>query len=114
MKTTTIRFGDDLWALLESEADVTGVSVSQYVREAALSRAAFSAGARAEAPAELLARWAKSAFGSDDLRDPSRDAELLIAALTRTRSRGVRESAEALQRESEQAARRSRSLGGKR
>jgi uncharacterized protein (DUF1778 family) len=35
-----VRIGADLWALLEREAALTGVSVAQYVREAALARAA--------------------------------------------------------------------------
>ena len=55
MKTTTLRFGHDLWDLLEAEARRAGVSVSQYVREAALARAAAAAGARGESPFELLA-----------------------------------------------------------
>ena len=110
MKTTTVRFGDDLWALLENEAATTGTSVSQYIREAALSRAAFWAGTRADAPADLLARWAASSFSPHGPGDAERDAELLIAALTRTRSRATREAAEAVRHESEQAQRRTREL----
>jgi hypothetical protein len=56
MKVTTVRFGVDLWGLLDREAAHTGVSVSQYIREAALARAAASAAARGEEPLELLAR----------------------------------------------------------
>ena len=37
MKVTTVRFGADLWTLLEHEAALAGVSVAQYVREAALA-----------------------------------------------------------------------------
>jgi len=47
MKATTVRFGADLWARLEREAERAGVSVLQHIREAALARAAFAAGARA-------------------------------------------------------------------
>jgi hypothetical protein len=55
MKVTTIRFGVDLWRLLEGEAARAGVSASQYIREAALARAAAAAAARQEDPLELLA-----------------------------------------------------------
>lgn len=44
MHQTTIRFGAELWGLLEKEAERTGVSVAQYVRDAALARAAYAAG----------------------------------------------------------------------
>jgi len=36
MRATTVRFSADLWELLEREAARSGVSVAQYVREAAL------------------------------------------------------------------------------
>lgn len=55
MKVTTVRFGSDLWELLEGEAERVGVSVSQYLREAALARATASAAARGDAPFEVLA-----------------------------------------------------------
>jgi hypothetical protein len=45
MKATTIRFPNDLWELLEREARKQGISTAQYVRDAALYRVAFSAGA---------------------------------------------------------------------
>ncbi len=48
MRATTIRFTSDLWEQLEREAAAQEVSVAQYVREAALYRVAYSAGARGE------------------------------------------------------------------
>src|SRR2546423_15668546 len=54
MKVTTLRMGTDLWALLEREAELTGVSVSQYIREAALARAAAASGMRGEPPFTTL------------------------------------------------------------
>ena len=49
MHQTTLRFPEDLWQLLETEATKLGISVAQYVREAALARAAYEAGRRGEA-----------------------------------------------------------------
>lgn len=48
MRATTIRFPDDLWEQLEREARKHGISVAQYVRDAALYRVAYSAGTRDE------------------------------------------------------------------
>jgi hypothetical protein len=48
MHQTTLRFPEDLWEFLEQEAKSLGVSVAQYVREAALARAAYDAGRRGD------------------------------------------------------------------
>jgi hypothetical protein len=50
MRATTIRFPNDLWEQLEREAKKQGISVAQYVRDAALYRVAFTAGARSDEP----------------------------------------------------------------
>jgi predicted DNA-binding protein len=42
MHQTTIRFGHELWDTLEHAAEDGGVSVAQYVREAAIERLARS------------------------------------------------------------------------
>lgn len=52
MRATTIRFPNDLWDQLEREAKQQGISVAQYVRDAALYRVAFSAGAASEEEAK--------------------------------------------------------------
>jgi hypothetical protein len=44
MHQTTVRFGSDLWSMLEAEAERIGVSAAQYIREAALARLAYSEG----------------------------------------------------------------------
>jgi hypothetical protein len=48
MKVTTVRFSEDLWETISREAEIAGVSASQFIREAALTRAAAAAGARDE------------------------------------------------------------------
>jgi hypothetical protein len=48
MHQTTVRFGSDLWEALEREATRLGVSVAQYVREAALARLVYAAGQRGD------------------------------------------------------------------
>ena len=48
MRATTVRFGEDLWALLEREAAESGVSAAQFVREATILRLAMLAGLRGD------------------------------------------------------------------
>jgi hypothetical protein len=57
MRATTIRFPNDLWEQLEREARKQGISAAQYVRDAALYRVAFSAGAASEAGADDEHTW---------------------------------------------------------
>lgn len=44
MHQTTVRFGADLWREIDVEARRAGVSVAQYVRDAALTRLAYTRG----------------------------------------------------------------------
>ena len=53
MHQTTIRFPADLWGTLEAECGRLGVSVAQYLREAALTRLVYSAGRRGDREYEL-------------------------------------------------------------
>jgi hypothetical protein len=104
MKLTTLRIGADLWALLTTEAERAGVSVAQYIREAALARAAASAGARGEPPFAEIARGAREVASSAATPLDKRHAiELALAALARALAEGERESAEALRGQSRQA-----------
>jgi hypothetical protein len=57
MRATTIRFPNDLWEQLEREAKKQEISVAQYVRDAALYRVAFSAGAASEGEARKDPSW---------------------------------------------------------
>jgi hypothetical protein len=53
MHQTTVRFGADLWEALEREAERLGVSVAQYVREAALARLVYASGKRGDEEFDL-------------------------------------------------------------
>jgi hypothetical protein len=57
MRATTIRFPNDLWEQLEHEARRQGISTAQYVRDAALYRVAFTAGAASGAGADVGRAW---------------------------------------------------------
>src|SRR5215208_5433720 len=48
MRATTVRFGEDLWAMLEREASRSGLSAAQFVREATILRLAMLAGIRGD------------------------------------------------------------------
>lgn len=85
MRATTVRFGEDLWAMLERESARTGVSAAQFVREAAIMRLAALAGRRGDAETETtIAEIAARADGrgngesalSRALADPGRLAAL--------------------------------------
>jgi hypothetical protein len=86
-----VRFGEDLWGMLEEEAARSGLSAAQFVREATILRLAMLAGMRGDDSArETLATVAAQAKGhggrsnGDDpvaraVADPGR-----LAALHRT------------------------------
>lgn len=93
MRSTTVRFGEDLWQLLEREARREGLSAAQYVRDATVLRLAFAMADQGDPEAEAtLADVAANAAGRRSaassppatdheaaLRDPAR-----LEALTRT------------------------------
>ena len=59
MHQTTVRFGPDLWEALEDECGRLGVSVAQYLREAALTRLVYAAGRRGDEEFELALELVK-------------------------------------------------------
>ncbi len=62
MHATTVRFTEDLWGLLEREAAHQGVSVAQFVRDAALMQVASALAKRGEADGDAtLVRLASRA-----------------------------------------------------
>jgi GAF domain-containing protein len=86
MRATTVRFGEDLWGMLEREAAASGVSAAQFVREATILRLAMLAGMRGDNAARTdLASVASDALRPADdplikaLSDPGR-----LAALAKT------------------------------
>ena len=102
MKVTTVRFGADLWRLLETEAQCVGTSVSQYIREAALARAAAAAAARGHGPFELLAGALREVM-RDEFDAPARaEADRVLAGLARLAATETRSEASALRAEGEQ------------
>lgn len=70
MHQTTLRFGPDLWEALSAGAEQDGVSVAQYVREAALARLAYTAGRRGDPLFESALRMVEST--PDAEREPIR------------------------------------------
>jgi hypothetical protein len=48
MRATTVRFGDDLWDLLEAEAADQGTSAAQFVRDAVILRLGFLSAQRGD------------------------------------------------------------------
>lgn len=98
MKVTTVRFSEDLWATIQAEADLAGVSASQFIREAALARAAAAAGARRGVPLDGL---------PDNLfaEESTAEAPSTASAKTRETAGTLRSESEALRAESRQVRR---------
>lgn len=106
MKVTTVRFGTDLWRLLEAEAELAGVSVSQYIREAALARASAAVALRGEDP---LARLAAATQTPSKKSAPGR-SQTEQAAETRQAAVEVRSQASATVAQARQAVHRAQQV----
>jgi GAF domain-containing protein len=98
MHASTVRFGDDLWTALEREALREGVSVAQFVRDAALLRIATLSARRGDddalaSLAELAERSGRRAAASTGvgaaLADPER-----VAAVHAARQAGAAHQAD--------------------
>ena len=81
MRATTVRFGDDLWDLLEAEASSQGISAAQFVRDATIMRLGVISGRRGDFEGSLtvqdLAAGAvtgrpQNGEGDDAVGDPER------------------------------------------
>lgn len=89
MRATTIRFGEDLWEMLEREAGEQGISTAQLIREAAIMRVAALAAHRGDNGLEIpLQELADRALARRQGASAGRDAELhdseRLEALRRT------------------------------
>ena len=73
--STTVRFGDELWALLERQAAREGSSAAQYVRDAAVLRLAFAMAEQGDEQAQAtLAHVAARSLGRRPAAAPAADA----------------------------------------
>jgi len=99
MHQTTVRFSPDLWAVLEDEAVRMGVSIAQYLREAAIARVAFTDATRGDSPyvaALEEAMSAHAAFARSDAEYEADSARAVLAQsqIARERSRQLRIASE--------------------
>jgi len=111
MKVTTVRFSEDLWDAIVSEAERAGVSASQFIREAALARAAAAAGARGDLLFSGFVEGISEAARIDSLPlDRQRQIQSAIAGVSRVVASNTHSDAQALQAQSKQVMRRSEKL----
>jgi hypothetical protein len=112
-QATDVYFDAAVRDVLEREAARLGVTVSEYVHDAALARAAFALRTRAEGPDDLLAGWAQALL-DEEAKDLGRraDRQRVIAALARDEHQEVSDEAAGLWAESRQARRHAEELRG--
>jgi hypothetical protein len=102
MHQTTVRFGPDLWDEIAVEAERAGVSVAQYVRDAALMRVSYTRGRDGDPHYQAALELIAAARADSDAFAESTAA--------RARSREVLEEALALASENRQARRHGREI----
>lgn len=101
MHQTTLRFSPDLWASLEAESGRLGVSVAQFVRDAAVTRLAFAHGFERRREVEQSA-WQQLAASGPTLK-PRIEAQMNGAEAVRAQARLARERAKRLRDEADRA-----------
>ena len=101
MRATTVRFSEDLWRLLEREAEREGVSAAQFIRDASVMRAAYAMGRRGEVAYEALSQLGANGNGHTEPA-PEGSAPIGAEEARRLAAEGERRRAELL----EEAARR--------
>jgi GAF domain-containing protein len=96
MRATTVRFGEDLWAMLEKEAGRSGLSAAQFVREATILRLAMLAGIRGDEAARATLGTIAQQAGAKSLRanghDPVAQAVADAGRLTALHRTGLMDS----------------------
>jgi hypothetical protein len=95
MHQTTVRFGADLWRELVREADRTGVSVAQYVRDATLVRLARNSALWDSEPGPIAAADTHASRIAYEDTIASSNALAAQAGLAQRRARRLRRDAEA-------------------
>lgn len=95
MHQTTVRFGADLWDEIELEAGRAGVSVAQYVRDAALMRVSYTRGRDGDSHYQAALELIAASHGDGDSKKQS--------AAARNRARVTVQEALALVSENGQA-----------
>jgi hypothetical protein len=80
MRATTVRFDEALWQLVEREAAHEGVSAAQYVRDAAVLRAAYAMGRRGDSEFEAALDRVRGPRHRPAADDSARRRALLDAA----------------------------------
>lgn len=104
MHQTTLRFGEELWSSLEFEAERTGVSVAQFVRDSAVQRLSYEAGRRDEAALAPAHPHVDAARAQEHARSEVSQSDALWAqgqlareraTALRTRSKATRAALEA-------------------
>src|SRR3954453_3361008 len=68
MKATLVRFGPELYEDLRAEAQLAGVSIAEYVREAVVARMAYTAGRRGDASYGQAAPTAAAAARAESVK----------------------------------------------
>ena len=109
MHQTTVRFGPDLWAEIEVEASLAGVPIAQFVRDAALTRVAYTRGRRGDTHFDRSLAAAVAG-------DLDGQASLALLGAERARERAVENiaAAEALGSQRAQASRQAERLVARR
>lgn len=106
MHQTTVRFGRDLWEVLEREAERLGVSAAQYVRDATLAKLAYAAACQNEAVASREAfEWAGETIRTPGVVAPLKErvrAQLESSAALRAQGQLALEKADRLRIEAEE------------
>jgi hypothetical protein len=106
MHQTTVRFGSRLWADLEFEAALEGVSVAQFVREAAVARLSAIAGQRPPGPSVALhAEAARSQAARAEASESGHESEAVWSQSRQARQRAadLREQAEEIRTHTQMA-----------
>ncbi len=83
MRATTVRFSEDLWKLLEREAEREGVSAAQFIRDATIMRAAYAMGRRGDAELESGLAQMRGGNGASEANGERRRMLLAVAAAVR-------------------------------